>query len=84
MINLSTSRNYIIVKNIKELEVAKQCDICKYIIWEDNNVIYIYTCINNKWVRETYVAFGKDKEKDYETTGYKAIIPFTSLLFSFV
>lgn len=76
MINLSTSRNYIIVKNIKELEVAKQCDICKYIIWEDNNVIYIYTCINNKWVRETYVAFGKDKEKDYETTGYKAYQEF--------
>ena len=73
MINLSTSRNYIIVKNIKELEVAKQCDICKYIIWEDNNVIYIYTCINNKWVKETYVAFGKDKEKDYGKRGFLAI-----------
>lgn len=76
MLNLHTSRNYILVKNKKELEVAKQCDICKYIIYENNNIIYIYTCINNKWVKETYVAFGKDREEDLETNGYEAYQEF--------
>ena len=62
MVNLTGSKNYIVVKSKKELELAKTCDICRYIIWEDNNVIYIWTRAFGKWVKEKYVAFDTEKE----------------------
>lgn len=76
MISLTSSKNYIIVKNRKELELAKTCDICRYIIWEDNNIIYIWSKQFGKWVKEKYVAFGNDKIKDDETTGLRAYQSF--------
>lgn len=76
MISLKSSRNYIVVKSKKELELAKTCDVCGYIIWEDNNVIYIWTRINNKWIKEKYVAFGNSKDKDDTVTGLKAYQAF--------
>ena len=57
MISLTSSKNYIVIKDKKELELAKACDICRYIILEDNNVIYIWTRLFGKWVKEKYVAF---------------------------
>lgn len=76
MISLKKSRNYIVVKNKKELELAKACDVCGYIIWEDNNVIYIWEKRFGKWVKEKYVAFGNSKDKDDETTGLRAYQSF--------
>lgn len=76
MISLTSSKNYIVVKNRKELELAKTCDICRYIIWEDNNIIYIWSKQFGKWVKEKYVAFGNDKAKDDETTGLQAYQSF--------
>lgn len=76
MISLTSSKNYIVVKNRKELELAKTCDICRYIIWEDNNIIYIWTKQFGKWVKEKYLAFGNDKAKDDETTGLQAYQSF--------
>ena len=76
MISLTSSKNYILVKNRKELELAKTCDICRYIIWEDNNIIYIWTKQFGKWVKEKYVAFGNDNAKDDETTGLRAYQSF--------
>lgn len=78
MIKLKSSRNYIVVKTKKELELAKSCDVCGYIILEDKNVIYIWTKTFNKWVKEKYIAFGTSKEKDEETTGLKAYQSFYS------
>ena len=78
MISLLSSRNYIIVKNKKEVELAKACDLCRFIILEDNNIIYIWTRSFGKWVKNKYVAFGKEKEKDEETTGLKAYQSFYS------
>lgn len=76
MINLTSSKNYIVIKDKKELELAKNCDICRYIILEDNNVIYIWTRLFGKWVKEKYVAFGEEKIKDEETTGLRAYQSF--------
>ena len=76
MIKLTGSKNYIVVKSKKELELAKTCDICRYIIWEDNNVICIWTRAFGKWVKEKYVAFDTEKEKDEETTGLRAYQSF--------
>lgn len=76
MISLTSSKNYIVVKNKKELELAKTCDICRYIIWEDNNIIYIWSKQFGKWVKEKYVAFGNDKVMDDETTGLRAYQSF--------
>lgn len=76
MISLTSSKNYIVVKSKKDLELAKTCDICRYIIWEDNNIIYIWSKQFGKWVKEKYVAFGSDKAKDDETTGLRAYQSF--------
>ena len=76
MISLTSSKNYIIVKNRKELELAKACDICRYIIWEDNNIIYMWNKQFGKWVKEKYVAFGNDRVMDDETTGLRAYQSF--------
>ena len=76
MIPIVNAKNYIIVKNKKELSVAKGCDICKYIVMEDGNCITIYTNVNNKWISDRYVPFGKDKGFDNETTGLKAYQSF--------
>lgn len=76
MINFTNSKNYIVIRTKKELETAKSCDICRYIIFEDSNVIYIWSKQFGKWVKEKYVAFGDCKEKDEETTGLRAYQSF--------
>lgn len=76
MIKLKSSRNYIVIKTKKELELAKACDVCGHIIFEDKNIIYIWTKEFNKWIKEKYVVFGTSKEKDEETTGLKAYQSF--------
>lgn len=76
MYDIFSSRNYIVIKDIKELSSAKSCDLCRYIILEDNNVIYIWIRAFGKWIKERYVVFGSSKEKDEETTGIKAYQSF--------
>lgn len=78
MINLLNSRNYIVIKNRKELEEAKLCRLCRFIIMEDDNVIFIWKRLFGKWVKEKYVMFDNDKEKDEETTGLRAYQSFYS------
>lgn len=73
---LSRARTYIIIKNIKELEAAKQNHLCMHIIYESNNCIYIWNRINSKWSKTVYSAYGKVKELDFETTGLKAYQSF--------
>ena len=72
MYNIFNSRNYIVIKDIKELNSAKNCDLCRFIIFEDNNVIYIWVRAFGKWTKEKYVVFGETKGKDENTTGLKA------------
>lgn len=76
MLKLSTIKNYIVIKNRFELKEAMEVDLCRYIILEDNNVIYIWTNDNGKWVKTTYVAFDNSKEKDFETSGRDAYQSF--------
>lgn len=73
---LSRARTYIIIKNIKELELAKQNHLCMHIIYESNNCIYIWNRINSKWSKTVYSVYGKVKELDFETTGLKAYQSF--------
>lgn len=76
MKRLINARNYIIVKSKKELELAKACDICRFIIWEDKNAIYIWTRSDYKWVKERYVEFDGSTETDDTVTGLKAYQSF--------
>lgn len=73
---LSRARTYIIIKNVKELEIAKQNHLCMHIIYESNNCIYIWNRINSKWIKTVYSVYGKVKELDFETTGLKAYQSF--------
>lgn len=72
MIKLSNSRTYIIIDNLKELDSAKQCDLCMHIVYEHGNVIYMWDLKNLKWVKSRYTAFGEAKYKDDVTTGFEA------------
>lgn len=76
MLQLKNSRNYIVIKDRSELKNAQKVDICGYIILEDSNAIYIWTKLFGKWVKEKYVFFGKNKDKDDEVTGLKAYQSF--------
>lgn len=76
MRSLLKTRNYIVIKNIKELKDAFSCDLCRFIIMEDKNAIFIWIKNHGKWIKETFVAFGEYKEKDLETTGKKAYQDF--------
>lgn len=78
MITLSASRNYIIVKNKKELDEAKKCDLCCHIIWEENNVIRVWDIEFGKWVMRKYVIFDKAIEADNTVSGLKAYQAFYS------
>lgn len=76
MFKITNARTYAIIKSRKELEEAKSTDICMHIILEEGNIIYIWNRVADKWVKEKYVAFDKDKEVDEETTGNKAYMEF--------
>lgn len=69
-------RTFIIIKTIRELRQAQKESLCRHIILEDNNVIYIWNRFNNKWVKNVYVLFYESKEKDFEATGLKAYQEF--------
>lgn len=73
---LPNSRNYIIVTNKFEFAQAKTVDLCRFIVWEDKNVINIWFRNNGIWYKETYVQFGEDNEKDISVTGLKAYQDF--------
>lgn len=73
---LLPTRTYILIKNIKELNEAKQNHLCMHIIYENNNSIYIWNRVKSKWVKSIYTMYGKLKEKDLETTGFKAYQSF--------
>lgn len=76
MVKFKSSRNYMIIKDKKELELAKSCDLCLFIIREDNNVIIIWEKLKGKWIVNKYTLFDKTKEKDDEITGLKAYQSF--------
>lgn len=70
------SRNYIVIKDIDELKDAKKVDLCRHIIYEKSNSIYIWNLDRGKWVKQKYTYFGKNVEEDLETTGLKAYQEF--------
>lgn len=72
MIKFSNSRNYIIVRDGKELEAAKNCDLCRYIIMEKGNVIHMWEFLDYKWRLRKYTVFDRTKETDDKTTGREA------------
>lgn len=78
MIEFASVKNYIIVKNSKELQLAKQCNLCRFIIWERKAVIDVYKRDLRKWVKETYHFFNDDTVEDNETTGMIAYQSFYS------
>ena len=69
-------RNYIVIKHPKELRKAMQCDLCRYIIREAGNIIYIWHRAHGRWNKTKYVAFGQSKESDDTVTGIKAYQQF--------
>lgn len=53
-----------------------QCDLCRYIIREAGNIIYIWHRANGRWNKTKYVAFGESRESDDTVTGIKAYQQF--------
>lgn len=63
MFDCLNSQNYIVISNRLELEQAKNCDLCNYIIEESGNCITIYNRRGFQWNISKFVFFGKSKEK---------------------
>lgn len=76
MINLPKIRNYIVIKDRTELGRAKSVQLCRFVILEQNNMIYIWKREKGKWFSEKYVIFDEGVEKDETVTGLKAYQSF--------
>lgn len=72
------SRNYIVLQRVSDLNVAKKDNLCKHIVFESGNCIYIWNKIKNVWRKEIYTFFGNSKISDFETSGNKAYQLFYS------
>lgn len=73
---LYSTRNYIIIKNIVELNKAKTNPLCRHIIYEQGDCITIWDKIGLKWNKVKYDIFGHKKEVDIDITGRKAYMDF--------
>lgn len=76
MIKIPPTRNCVVIKNKSELASAKQVDFCRFIIMEQNNMIYVWSKLHEKWSLQKYVIFDEEVEKDDVTTGFKAYQSF--------
>lgn len=76
MLNLTDGRNYIVIKEKKELSSAKLVDLCDYIIFEHKASITIWNRNMFKWERKDYHFFNDDTVEDFETTGFVAYKEF--------
>lgn len=76
MINLPKIRNYIVIKDRTELGRAKAVQLCRFIILEQNNMIYIWRREKGKWFSEKYIIFDEGVERDETITGLKAYQSF--------
>lgn len=70
---------YTIIKDIKDLRQAQRNSLCRHIILEADNCIYIWdlSC-DNKWYKTKYTLYYESKDTDMETTGRKAYYSFYS------
>lgn len=78
MFSIPKIRNCIVVKNTRELLLAKQNELCSYIINENRNKITVFRKHFNKWEKTVYTYFGEVKELDEETTGFMSYQYFYS------
>ena len=76
MYNFIKCRNYIIINDLSELKKAKCCDLCRFIVYLTENMMYIWTRFNGNWYKKTYILYGDNNEKDIETTGLEAYMKF--------
>ena len=76
MYNFINCRNYIIINDLSELSKAKSCNLCRFIVYLKENMMYIWTRFNGVFVKEAFVLYDKSNEKDVETTGFEAYMKF--------
>ena len=60
----------------QEIRKAKEVDLCRHIVFEKDNCIYLYNREGSKWIIERYVFFDKAKEEDMDVTGLQAYVAF--------
>ena len=73
MLEFFHTRNYIVAKNHQEVEEAKQCQLCTFIIQEVNDYIFLWEYFARRWHRKIYhmSEISNDVEPD-KTTGLEA------------
>ena len=76
MLSLPKIRNYIVIRDRTELGKAKAVQLCRFIILEQSNMIYIWRREKGKWFSSKYVIFDEGIEKDETTTGLRAYQSF--------
>ena len=76
MLNLLNTRNVIIAKNSRDVIEAKNEPLSRFIVLEDSNIIFVWHKERASWVREKYVMCDEDRDKDFDTSGFKAYREF--------
>lgn len=76
MLKFTNLRNYIIAESQEDVRDAKQVDLCRHIVLEKDNCIYLYNRNGSKWTIERYVFFGNAKDEDMDVTGLQAYVAF--------
>lgn len=78
MFNIPDVRNVVVIKTPREFRAATKIISCRYIICEDGNVIFVWTRKGSEWVKNKYILFGEDRDRDFETSGFEAYRKFYS------
>lgn len=76
MFEFLNSRIYILLKSIRDLDKAKKNSLCRYIIYEENNIMYVWERFGLKWVKKRYILYKDYVEKSIETKGIVAYQKF--------
>lgn len=76
MLNIPDVGNVVVIKTPREFRGATQISACRFIVCEDGNVIFVWNRVNGIWHKHKYVLFGKDKDRDFDTSGFEAYKKF--------
>ena len=76
MLNLPNVSNCAVVANMISVRQAMNEPLCRFIVFENSNAIFVWSKKFGKWHKSTYIIDGEYKDRDFEATGFKAYREF--------
>lgn len=78
MLSLNPSSNYVVARNMKEVRIAKQKGLCRFIILETPTAITIWNYVAGNWDIEQFILTNDFCPQPLELTGLDAYRAFYS------